>query len=369
MRRTMKIKAIISYLEELVPLSTQEDYDNCGLITGNPEQEVAAVLLTLDCTEEVIHEAISKGISFIIAHHPIVFKGLKKFNGKSYVERAIILAIKHDIAIYAIHTNLDNYALGVNHEIGQRLGLKNLRILQPKQNALVKLVVFCPSSHVAAVSQALFDAGAGKIGNYDQCSFETSGNGYFRPLENAKPYIGETGGTREKVDETKIEVICPTASLSAILSAMQDAHPYEEVAHDIFPMLNKHQDLGSGMIGELNEPVEITAFLKNIKQSFNCGVIRYTKPVKDKIQRVAFCGGSGSFLIPQAIRNKADIYITGDIKYHEFFDAEDHLVIADIGHFESEQFTPHLISAILKKKFINFAAYLSEVKTNPVNYL
>jgi dinuclear metal center YbgI/SA1388 family protein len=365
----MKIKAIISYLEQLAPLSTQEDYDNCGLITGNPEQEIESALITLDCTEEVIKEAISKRISFIIAHHPIVFKGLKKFNGKNYVERAVIMAIKHDIAIYAIHTNLDNYALGVNYEIGQRLGLTNIRILQRKQNSLSKLIVFCPTSHSNQVSEALFAAGAGHIGNYDQCSFETLGSGYFRPLENANPFIGETGGKREKVEETKIEVICPNAALSSILAAMHNAHPYEEVAHDIIPMLNSNQDLGSGMIGEFNEPVETVEFLKKVKQSFNCGAIRYTKPTKEKISRVAFCGGSGAFLIQQAIQNKADIYITGDIKYHEFFDAEEHLVIADIGHFESEQFTPHLISSILKKKFINFAAYLSEVKTNPVNYL
>lgn len=362
------ISEITNYLESLAPLSTQESYDNCGLIVGDPNTSVSGVLISLDCTEDVVEEAISQGCNLIISHHPIVFKGLKQLNGKNYVERTVIKAIKNDIALYAIHTNLDNYQYGVNFEIGSRLGLKNLKVLSPTIKTLLKYVVFCPKEYVQQVSKAMFEAGAGQIGDYSECSFETEGAGYFKPEEKANPFIGEKN-KREKVEETKIEMISPLAKKSTVLSAMKAAHPYEEVAYDVYLLENENQFEGAGMIGELEEPIPAPDFLNFVKKEFNCGVIRHTAVVKEKIQRVAFCGGSGSFLIQSAKRNKADIYLTGDLKYHEFFDAEDQIILADIGHFESEQFTPNLIYGILKKNFINFALYLSKVKTNPLNYL
>lgn len=363
----MKIKEITSYLESLAPLSSQESYDNCGLLVGDENTEITNALLTLDCTEEIIDEAKKKGCNLIIAHHPIIFKGIKKLNGKNYVERTIISAIQNDIAIYAIHTNLDNYRFGVNHEIAERIGLKNVRILQPKVDVLHKIVVFCPSDYIEQVSNALFNAGAGEIGNYSECSFESTGTGAFKPNEISNPTIGNIG-QREQVTEIKLEVMCSNHLLNKVVSVMLKAHPYEEVAYDLIPLSNKNSYEGAGMIGELETPMKTNDFLKYLKESFKTDCIRHTKLITPTINTVAFCGGSGSFLLSDAIRQKADIYITGDFKYHEFFDAENNIIIADIGHYESEQFTPNLLNRILKKKFINFAPHLSEVSTNPINY-
>lgn len=363
----MKIKEITSYLESLAPLSSQESYDNCGLLVGDFNTEVTNALLTLDCTEEIIDEAKKKGCNLIIAHHPIIFKGLSKLNGKNYVERTVIKAIQNNIAIYAIHTNLDNYRFGVNHEIAERIGLTNVRILEPKSNVLHKLVVHCPTENAAQLTNALFEAGAGDIGNYSECSFETTGTGAFKPNEYSHPVIG-TQGIREQVNETKIEVLCSIHALNKVVTAMKAAHPYEEVAYDLIPLTNKNSYEGAGMIGELETPITTIEFLEHIKRTFNTGCIRHTALIKPIIKTVAFCGGAGSFLLSNAIGQKADVYITGDFKYHEFFDAENNIIIADIGHFESEQFTPNLLNRVLKKKFINFAPHLSEVSTNPINY-
>lgn len=362
------VKDFTNYLESLAPLATQESYDNSGLIVGSKSQEVTGVLLSLDCVESVVDEAISKNCNLIIAHHPIVFKGLKKLNGKSYVERTVIKAIKHDVAIYAIHTNLDNYRFGVNAKIGELLGLSNLSILAPSQSSLTKIAVFCPSSYVEKVAHAMFEAGAGHIGDYAECSFISKGQGTFSPQEGTQPYIGEVG-KKEQVEEQKLEMIFPSYRTQQILSALMQAHPYEEVAYDLFGLLNENQFEGAGMIGELETPIDAVEFLNQVKKTFNCGVIKHTPAVKKKVKKIAFCGGAGSFLLSNAIRQKADVYISSDFKYHEFFDAENHLMIADIGHYESEQFTPNLIHAILKENFINFALHLSKVNTNPINYL
>jgi dinuclear metal center YbgI/SA1388 family protein len=363
----LKVKDITSLLEGIAPLGSQESYDNSGLIVGSHDMEVTEVLLSLDCIEETVEEAIKIGANLIIAHHPIVFGGLKQLNGKNYVERTVIKAIKNDIAIYAIHTNLDNYKFGVNYEIAKRLGISNPRILAPKKNVLKKLVFFCPENDSAKVTQAIFEAGGGNIGEYSECSFESSGSGYFLPGENSNPSSGEIG-TREKANEKRIEVLIPIYKESQIIKAMKTAHPYEEVAHDLYPISNVNQDEGSGMIGELDKLMESGAFLSHLKTAFNCGIIRHTELIKEEIKTVAFCGGAGSFLLNKAKSQQADIYITGDFKYHEFFDAEKSIIIADIGHFESEQYTPNLILALLQKNFINFAFHLSKVNTNPINY-
>jgi len=363
----MQIKDITSYLERLAPIGTAESYDNCGLLVGDFSTEVTQTLIALDCTEDIVDEAIATGCNLIIAHHPIVFSGQKKLNGKNYVERTVIKAIKNDIAIYAIHTNLDNYRFGVNFEIGERLGLSNLRVLSPKKQQLKKLIVFVPTESKSVVLNALFEAGAGHIGDYAQCSFETEGLGGFLPLKNSNPALGETG-KREVVKETRIEVLVESNQLNKVLNKMVQAHPYEEVAYDIIPVENQHKYLGSGMIGELAVGVDPIAFLSQLKITFNCGVIKHTDLCKKEIKRVAFCGGAGSFLLSEAKSCKADIFITGDYKYHEFFDAENQLIIADIGHYESEQFTPHLLARILKEKFANFAVRLTGKNTNPIKY-
>ncbi|MDB2656654.1 Nif3-like dinuclear metal center hexameric protein [Crocinitomicaceae bacterium] len=363
----MKIKEIINYLESLAPISSQESYDNSGLIVGDANVEVSKVLISLDCIEATVDEAIARKCELIIAHHPIVFKGLKRLNGANYIERTVIKAIKNDIAIYAIHTNLDNYRFGVNYEIGKRIGLNNVRVLQPKNEVLSKLICYIPEDHKEKVSQAMFEAGAGKIGDYDECGFSTSGEGSFRPNEAAKPFIGSSG-EQSKVKEAKFEVVCSNHAINNVVGAMISAHPYEEVAYEIFPMLNSNPYEGSGMVGELEKPMKSEKFLEYIKTTFNCGAIRHTDFTTEYIEKVAYCGGAGSFLLGAAKRSGADIFITGDFKYHEFFDADGGIIIADIGHFESEQYTSHRLAQILTEKFVTFAVHLTEVNTNPINY-
>ena len=363
----MKIKEITAYLESIAPLAYQESYDNSGLIVGHPDDEVNKALISLDCTEEVVDEAIAKGCDIIISHHPIVFKGLKRFNNKNYVERTVIKAIKNNIALYAIHTNLDNVLGGVSSKIAEKLGLVNHAILSPKTGLLKKLVVYVPRANVEEVRQALFDAGAGNIGDYDHCSYNTAGYGTFRPLVGANPAIGEVG-TQERVEETKIEVIFPQQLERQIVVSMLAAHPYEEVAYHTILLDNKLQYVGSGAIGNLDTPLAAQEFLTYLKQKLNLNVIRHTKLLDKKISRVAVCGGAGGFLLGDAKRSGADIFITADYKYHEFFDAEDDIIIADIGHYESEQFTQELLLEIIQKKFVNFAVLLTGIDTNPIKY-
>lgn len=363
----MKIKDITSYLESVAPLAYQESYDNSGLIVGNPDDEVNKVLISLDCTEEVVDEAIRKGCNLIISHHPIVFKGLKRFNNRTYVERTVIKAIKNDIALYAIHTNLDNVLGGVNTKIAEKLGLLNAAILSPKSGIMKKLAVYVPRASVEDVRQALFEAGAGSIGDYDQCSYNTAGYGTFRPLAGANPAIGEVG-TQERVEETKIEVVFPQHIERKVVVSMLAAHPYEEVAYNIVTLDNKLQYVGAGVIGNLETAMDAQDFLAYLKQKLNLKVIRHTKLLNKKISRVAVCGGAGGFLLGEAKRSGADIFITADYRYHEFFDAEDDIIIADIGHFESEQFTQELLLDIIRKKFVNFAVLLTEIDTNPIKY-
>lgn len=364
----MKLKELINYLEEFAPKSFQESYDNSGLICGNEEMAVSSALICLDSTEEVINEAIKKKCNLVIAHHPIVFSGLKKITGQTYPERVLIKAIQNNIAIYAIHTNADNVINGVNSKICQKLGLKNCKILAPKAGMLRKLVTYCPADKVDEVRKVLFLAGAGQIGDYDECSFNAEGFGTFRAGKNTNPYVGEKGKqNREK--ELRIETIFPYYIERKLISSLIAAHPYEEVAYDIFSLENRLNTVGSGMIGELDKEMDEMAFLKKVKVVMKTGCVKYTGLRGKKVKKVAVCGGSGSFLLPNAIAGNADVFITSDFKYHQFFDADNKLVIADVGHYESEQFTKELFYEVIKKKFTTFALHLSEKNTNPVNYL
>ena len=362
----MKILDITEHLETLAPVYFQESYDNAGLIVGDYSWECKGITTCLDATEAVIDEAISKNCNLVVAHHPIIFRGIKKLNGRNYVERIILKAIKNDIAIYAVHTNLDNIKKGVNNKIAEKLELQNLQMLQPKENILKKLITFAPLDKAEELRKAFFAAGAGKLGKYSECSFNTEGKGTFKPLEGADPFVGEIGKRHEE-NEMKIEVIFPAYLEQKIIRAMLEAHPYEEVAYDIISLGNYLSDVGSGMIGEIAEPIDEKEFLEKIKSAFNLKVIKHTNLWGKKIKKVAVCGGAGSFLIPVALSNRADIYITSDIKYHEFFDAEG-MLLADIGHYESEQFTIDLLYEILREKYPNFAVRKTEVNTNPVNY-
>jgi len=364
----MKLKSITAYLESLAPPAYQENYDNAGLIVGSPEWEVSKALLCIDSTEEVVKEAILKKCNLIIAHHPIIFKGLKKLTGRNYVERAVMLAIKNDIAIYCMHTNLDNVHLGVNKKICEKLGLVNTEILSPKKQLLKKLITFCPLNDAEKVRDALFAAGAGVIGDYTETSYNTEGFGTFKGSEATHPYVGEKG-VRHQEKEIKVETIFPAYLERGLVTALLEAHPYEEVAYDIVPLDNDLPRVGSGMIGELPQPADEKAFLQTIKKTFKTGCVRHTHYTGKKIKKAAVCGGSGSFLLTDAIRAGADIFITADFKYHDFFDADGRIIIADIGHYESERFTTELFYEVLRKNFDNFALLFSETSTNPVNYL
>lgn len=363
----MKISAVVSLLESLAHPSLQEQYDNAGLLTGDPAWECTGIICSLDATEEVVKEAIAEKCNLIVAHHPIVFSSLKKITGKNYVERTIIASIKNDIAIYAIHTNLDNVLHGVSGKMAEKLGLRNLFILSPKENMLKKLFTFVPINHAEDIRRAIFEAGGGHIGKYSECSFNAEGTGTFKANEGAKPYVGNIS-ERHSEKELKIEVIFPSFLENKIIEAMKLAHPYEEVAYDIISLSNSHTGFGAGVVGELIAPAGEREFLMQLKQVFNLQVVRHTGLLNKPVRKVAICGGAGSFLISKALAAGADIYITSDIKYHEFFDADNRILIADIGHYESEQFTISLLQEVLERKFPTFAILKTAVKTNPVWY-
>ncbi|SMD38248.1 dinuclear metal center protein, YbgI/SA1388 family [Reichenbachiella faecimaris] len=363
----MKINEIIDELNQWAPPAYQESYDNARLITGNVDAELTGIVVSLDCTEAVVQEAIDKKANLIVAHHPIVFKGLKSFTGKNYVERTVVKAIKNDIAIFSIHTNLDNVNTGVNRKICERLGLSNCKILAPKSGLLSKLVTFVPTDDAQSVLDVLYKSGLGHIGNYDECSFQVIGTGTFRPNDQANPTIGKNN-VRESVNESRIEGIFPSHIKHKVVSALKKAHPYEEVAYYLTALENENQEVGSGMVGELESPLPIESLMQLLKERFNLKVIRHTEFNKKEVTRIAVCGGSGSFLLGHAKGAGADVFITADFKYHEFFDADQKIIIADIGHYESEVFTKELICNFLKEKFANIALNLSEVDTNPIKY-
>ena len=363
----MKIHEVIQCLENFAPLSLQEDYDNAGLIIGDVSGSCSGILTTLDVTEETIAEAFQKKCNLIVAHHPIIFRGLKKLNGKNYVERTVISAIKNNIAVYAIHTNLDNVLNGVNFKIAQKLNLENIQVLSPKENTLKKLVTFSPKANAEEIRLVLFNAGAGTVGNYSECSYNIEGIGTFKAEENAEPYVGKIG-ERHQENETRIEVIFPSHLQQNIIKNLIKAHPYEEVAYDVYPLANTRNDTGSGLAGYLPKPLSEDEFLLLLKEKFKLKVIKHTSFLHKKITKIALCGGAGSFLISAAKGSGADAYVTSDVKYHEFFDADKTIFLADIGHYESEQFTIEQLTEILQQKFPNFAVLKTELNTNPVNY-
>jgi len=363
----MKIKDVIASLETFAPLSLQEGYDNAGLITGDENADCTGILVSLDATTAVVEDAKNRGCNLIVSHHPIVFFGLKKITGKNYVQKAVINAIKNDIALYAIHTNLDNILNGVNGKIAGLLELKKISVLVPKEKQLKKLYTFVPVAAADKVRQAIFDTGGGHIGNYEECSFNVEGFGTFKGNIHTNPHVGKRGELHRE-NEIKVEVIFPAWLESRILKSLLTAHPYEEVAYDIIRLENRFSSIGSGVIGELTEPIEENTFLRILKEKFKLNIIKHTALLGRPISKVAVCGGAGSFLISSALTVGADLFITSDIKYHEFFDANDKMVIADIGHYESEQFTINLLQEFLEQKFPTFAVLKTEVNTNPVKY-
>lgn len=358
---------IINFLEAKAPLSLQESYDNAGLACGIKSAACTGAITSLDFTSAILEEAIEKKFNLIIVHHPPIFKPLKRIDETDPITGLLLKAIQKNIAVYAIHTNLDNVLWGVNGEIARRLGLQKVQVLSSLQHTHQKLIVFVPSDHKEELLNALFEAGAGAIGNYNECSFGTEGVGTFKPLPGSNPFIGNHG-SRERVNESKIEVIFPSHLRQEVLIAMQANHPYETVAYDLLPLENVLQELGAGAIGELSKPMVTSEFLAMLKKNFQTGTIRHNAYNGDKIKRVAICGGSGKQLINNALVQKADAFVTADLTYHDFFLPEQKMLLADIGHFESEQFTSDLLVAMLNEKFPTFAVLKSAHKTNPVNY-
>lgn len=363
----MRIHDIIQELERWAPRSWQESYDNAGLITGDANLECTGVLCCLDATEEVIAEAVERGCNLVVAHHPIVFGGIKRIDPQHYVGRALIRSIRNEVAIYAIHTNLDNLLEGVNGAMANLLGLRHRSVLLPKSHQLKKLYTFVPTAHVEPVANALFAAGAGHIGRYDQCSFRQAGEGSFRALEGASPFVGELG-KQHREPEWKFEVLYPANLESTILAALRTTHPYEEVAYDLVELSNIHPSIGSGLIGELPEALSEAEFLDRVKSAFGVVSLRHTATTGRSIRRVALCGGAGSFLISNSLSKKADSFLTADLKYHEFFEADGRMLLVDLGHYESEQCTIGLIQGYLAEKFPTFAVLKTDLITNPVRY-
>ena len=364
----MKIKEIVSALERFAPLPLQDGFDNAGLQIGLTDAEATGALLCLDVTEAVLDEAIASGCNLIISHHPLIFKGYKSITGKDYVERCILKAIKNDIVIYSAHTNLDNAPGGVNFKIAEKIGLKNVRILDPKESSLIKLVTFVPSAQAEEVRNALFTAGCGCIGNYDSCSYNTEGEGTFRAQEGSHPFCGTVGELHHET-EVRIETILPEYKKGEVIRALLSKHPYEEPAYDLYPLHNSWAQVGSGIVGELEEPESELEFLKRIKRIFEVGCLKHNKLTGRLIQKVSLCGVAGAFLIPQAVRSGADVFITGEIKYHDYFGRETDILLAEIGHYESEQYTKEIFYSIIRDLFPNFALQFSKVNTNPIKYL
>ena len=364
----MKVQDVLNCIEEMSPLTYAEDFDNVGLLVGDPEHEVTGILVTLDTIEPVIEEAIQKNCNVVVSFHPIIFSGLKKLTGKNYVERVVIRAIRHEVAIISMHTALDNDIHGVNDMICQKLKLTDTRILLPKKDTIFKLFVNVPTEKAKSLSVALTKVGAGNIGNYKDCSFSTEGTGTFTPVLGANPVVGNLYQP-ETVRETQLQFAVPKHCKNQVLSEMFKNHPYEEIAYDLISLQNSNQQIGIGKIGKLPTPIAALEFLQQLKETFNAKGIRHTQLLDQPVQTVAVLGGSGSFAIQNAIRQKADIFITADLKYHQFYEAEGKIVLVDIGHYESEQFTKNLIVGYLQKKISNFAIILSEINTNPIQYL
>jgi dinuclear metal center YbgI/SA1388 family protein len=363
----MIIKDITELLEALAPLENAEDFDNVGLLVGDASAEVTGILITLDTLEAVIDEAVAKGCNLIVSFHPIIFKGLKHLNGSTYVERTVIKAVKNNIAIYSMHTALDNSPVGVNYAICRALEIEDPKILIPGKGAIKKLTTYVPEADAEELQNALFDAGAGKMGHYSHCGFTVEGSGSFMAGSKANPSKGKKGEMHfEK--EVQIHMTFPSSAEKRVLKALFDHHPYEEVAYEVYALENRHQHQGMGMIGILSSPVSEEYFIGYLKDRMHAAVVRHSNLLGREVQKVAVLGGSGAFAIAAARNSGADVFVTSDIKYHQFFEAEDQILLLDIGHFESEQFTKNLLADYLKKKIPNFAISLSEVRTNPINY-
>ncbi|MGM0565291.1 MAG: Nif3-like dinuclear metal center hexameric protein [Bacteroidota bacterium] len=363
----MKIEEVIRYLDNVVPPFLQESYDNSGFMIGDSNAELKGILTCVDVTEDVLEEAKQKSCNLVVSHHPLIFQGMKKLTGQDHVAKTAQKAVKENIAVYAAHTNLDSVDFGVSAILAEKIGLQGTKVLDPRTGILKKLAVFCPEDYAEKVRKAIFEAGAGHIGDYDSCSFNLEGQGSFKAGDEADPFVGQRGELHYE-KEVRVETIFPVYRQKQIIEAMIKAHPYEEVAYDIYPLDNQYEKAGFGITGYLETPLPAETFLSELKKKLNLNMLKHTQ-ADGQVSRVAVCGGAGSFLIDKAKAAKVDAFITADLKYHDFFRAENKIILTDIGHYESEKYTKELLNQIISEKFPNFAPSLSEIDTNPVKYL
>ncbi|MBP5687674.1 MAG: Nif3-like dinuclear metal center hexameric protein [Muribaculaceae bacterium] len=363
----MKVKEITDAIEAVAPLYLQESWDNSGMQVGDQDSEVTGVVLCTDVREEIVDEAIERGANMIISHHPLLFRGLKKIVGRSYQERIVAKAIKNDITIYCAHTNMDSAVGGVNFKMAEKLGMTGVRVLDPQQGTQRKIVVFVPTEAVAMVEKAMCDAGAGRLGNYDNCTYSMNGEGHYRALDGAEPWAGKVG-EKHSEPEVRLEVLVHKALCGRVVAAMIKAHPYEEPAFDIIALENGDKYAGLGVIGDV-EPQDARGFLEKVKNAFEVEAVRYSGNLDRQVRRVAMCGGAGADFIGLAMSQGADVYITGDMKYHEFQGNEERIILADIGHYESEHYTKEIFYDIISKKNPNFAVDFAKSEKNQVKYL
>lgn len=364
----MVVSEVTKIIEGFAPPAIAESFDNVGLMVGEGSMRVTGILLTLDVIEEHIDEAIERGLNLIITHHPLIFSPLKTISGRDYIQRIIIRALRNNIAIYSAHTNIDSTQGGVSHRLGEMLELTNMRVLHPSSGNLLKLIIYTPFDYANSVRKALADSGAGTIGAYGSCSFSSSGEGRFSAKEGAAPFVGSIGELHTE-NEERIETIVAAHKLDSVMNAVRRVHPYEEIAYDIIELKNKDKNIGLGVTGELSCEVSMVDFIERVKKVVKIPTIKHSRPHKTTVRTVALCGGAGASFIGDAIRSNADIYLTGDLKYHDFFTPEKSITIADIGHFESEQFTLDIFYDVLIKKITNFAICKTTINCNPINYL
>ena len=364
----IRIKDILKEIEKLAPLALQDSFDNSGVQVGNVNQPATGALLCIDITEAVIGEAIERGYNLIIAHHPLIFKPFKSLTGVDYIERCIMQACKHELVLYTAHTNLDNAVGGVNYKLAELLGLQNVRVLSPQKGNLLKLVTFVPEESAEIVRTALFHAGAGSIGNYDSCSFNTNGTGTFRASTNCNPFRGEIDELHHE-QEVRIETILPSFLQTAVTRALLSVHPYEEPAYDFYALENTWKQAGSGIVGELLSEEDELLFLQRLKDIFKTDCIRHSPLTGKKVREIAICGGSGAFMLSEAIAYGADVFLTGEAKYNDFYKVEDKILLAIAGHYETEICTNDIFFDIISEKFPTFAVQIANTNSNPVKYL
>lgn len=368
----MIVKELIKYLEDWAPPGAAWEKDNVGLLVGSGDEKIENIFLSLELTGEVLEQALKKNCNFIFTHHPLIFNPVKNLDvNKNPNSKLIYKLIKNDINLFSAHTNLDFTKDGVSFTLAKKLKLNKITFLKNEESNQFKVVVFLPETNLDEVASAMFNQGAGIIGEYNNCSFRTNGIGTFKGSANSNPFIGKKENF-EKANEVRLEVLVDSWKLNKVINAMLKSHPYEEPAYDIYPLRNKNVNYGAGAIGELDNEMNVNEFLKHVEKSLLLSNFRFVNGNKRRIKKVAVCGGSGSELLNDAISKNADVFITADIKYHTFHDAKNKILLIDAGHYETEvvilKIVEEKIKKLIKEKKENIKVYKYSSSTNPVKF-